>query len=416
MYLNESQKFLETYSQLVPGGSTFSKSSNFDRGTTPASLVRGKGSKVWDVDGNSYIDFISGLGAISLGYCFEPMDQAVREQLKNGISFMSTSPLEVELAEKLVKMIPSAEMVRYGKNGSDVLSAAVRLCRHIKGREHIITGGYHGWHEWSIAHTSKPGGIPKAEIDHTHKFRFNDIESLEKLIHQYSGKVACVVMDTVARYYPEPGFLEAVRELTEKNDILLVFDEVVTGFRIDLGGAQKFFNVTPDFTVFGKAVANGMPLSVLVGKEEYMRKFDEIFYAHNFAAETLSLAGANAVIDFYQKVDVPAVLYSKGKAMKEKLEEIIKKTRLDSIYQIQGMPQRNIIGMKNAINTNVISKKDDFLEKLSAFIVEEYCREGFLFNSAIFLTYSHTDEDIAQFLTATEKIYGKVKDQFFPEL
>jgi len=388
----------------MPGGNTFNKTTFFDQGKTPFALSSGKGAKVWDVDGNEYTDYIIGLGSVVLGYCFDETDQAIIEQLARGITFPLSNPLEQEVAKKLIDMIPCAEMVRYGKNGSDVLTAAVRLSRHISGKDHVVFGGYHGWHDWCIARTSKTGGIPKTVQDYSHKFIFNDIDSLEQLIKELDGNVACVVMDIVARYYPEPGFLEDVRALTKKHNIILVFDEIITGFRIHKGGAQAYFNVIPDLACFGKAMGNGMPISAIVGKAEYMSRFEEIFYALNFASESLSLAATSAVLDFYNENDVTKKLADNGSYVKDGLQEILERNNLDHIFAIQGMLPRPIIGFKNNVDSDFLKKKEGSINDLVELIIEKFSEKNILCNLSVFMSFSHTREQLSYFLNSFDEI------------
>ena len=385
MKLKQSKKLLQRSKKVIPGGNTFSKTELFGQGITPFALTHGKGSVVYDVDNNAYTDYILGLGCINLGYSFKPVDDAIKKQLDSGISFSLAHPLELTVAEKIIEMIPSAEMVRFGKNGSDVLSAAVKLARYITKKDHIISCGYHGWHDWVIANTSKPGGIPKNIARLSHKFEFNNINSLQKIINILDGDVSCVVMDLVSRYYPKPGFLEEVREITEKNNIVLIFDEIVTGFRMHNGGAQAYFNVIPDLSCFGKAIANGMPISALVGKKKYMGKLDEIFFTLTFAGETLSLAAANATLDFYLKNDVSKNIFKKGKILKDGMEKIIFEYELDDKICIEGMESRPILGFKNNVKNQ---------SELTNYIVKYLCENNILSNISFFVNYSHTVKDI----------------------
>ena len=411
MNFDESKRMLKISKKYIPGGSTFNKTNYFDEGLTPFSLSCGKGAKVWDVDGNVYTDYILGLGCINLGYCFDAVDRVVADQLGKGMSFSLSHPLELEVAHKLTEMIPCAEMVRFGKNGSDVLSAAVKLARYITKRDHVVFCGYHGWHDWCIARTSRPGGIPESTRELSHKFIYNDIDSLKNLIKELNGQISCVVMDVVARYYPKEGFLESVRELTAKHNIILIFDEIVTGFRIHKGGAQAFFKVTPDLACFGKALANGMPLSVLVGKAEYMNKFDDIFFSLTFAGETLSLAAAKAVLDLYNKIDVPADLYQKGNLLKIELQKILKKHALDNLFEIQGMPPRLILGFKNSLDSDFLKKKKGELSELIPLMIRQFAQRRILFNSSIFISYSHSYEDLKYFLNCFDEICSMINEE-----
>ena len=405
MNLDKTVQLIEKKKQIIPGGNTFNKTSFFDQGLTPFALSSAKGAYVTDVDGNEYIDYIQGLGCVNLGYCFDVVDEAIREQLKNGISFSLMNPLEVEVAEKLINLIHGAEMVRFGKNGSDVLSAAVKLSRFITKKDHILYSGYHGWHDWVISNSSKPGGIPETVRELSHKFVFNDIVSLKDRIKEFDNNVACVVMDLVARQYPEPDFLEEVRDLTRENNIVLIFDEVITGFRVHKGGAQTFFNVTPDLSCFGKAMANGMPLAALVGRKDYMEQLDDIFFSLTFAGETLSLAAANATIDFYNEVDVIGEIVKKGEILKQGFETIIVEAGLEDMLEISGMPQRPIINIKNQC-VEIEADADEIIKV----IIQEFSKRNILTNSSFFVSYSHTKDDIEQTLNIFKSVCEVLKN------
>ena len=411
MKLEKSNILLELSKRFIPGGNTFNKTNYFDQGKTPFSLSHGKGVKVWDIDGNPYTDFILGLGSISLGYCFDEIDTAIEEQIKNGMSFSLSHPLELQVTQKLVDKIPCAEMVRFGKNGSDVLTAAVRLARYITQRDHVVYCGYHGWHDWCIAQTSRPGGIPEIVRDLSHRFIFNDIDSLHTLIKQLNGKISCIVMDVVARYYPVPGFLEEVRELSRKHSILLIFDEIITGLRMQKGSAQAFFNVIPDLACFGKALGNGMPLSALVGKSNYMRRMDEMYYSLTFSGESLSLAAANATLDFYNKVNVPNELYTKGSVLRKGLEKLLIEQELDKIFEIQGMPSRPILGYKNKVESDFLNRDNKNKDELISLIIQQLCNRGILTNLSFFISYSHTLEDIDYLLNCFNEVCALVRKE-----
>src|SRR3989344_9502750 len=268
----KSNKLLKKIGAKIPLASqTFSKSHlQYIQGCSPLFATRAKGARIWDVDGNEYIDFISGLLPVILGYRYRVVDDAIKRQLKAGIIFSLSSPLEYELAQLLIKHIPAAEMVRFGKNGSDVTAGAVRLARAVTGREHIAYAGYHGWHDWYIGATTRSLGVPKSTRELTHKFEYNNLASLEKIFADHPGTVAAVIMEPEGAVAPEKNFLNDVRELAHKNGALLIFDEIITGFRWSLGGAQKYYGVTPDLSSFGKSMANGMPISALVGTKKYM--------------------------------------------------------------------------------------------------------------------------------------------------
>ena len=404
MNIDRSNDLLELSKRFIPGGNTFNKTNYFDQGKTPFALTHGRGAQVWDIDGNQYTDYILGLGSIALGYCFDEVNNALHEQLRNGVSFSLSNPLELQVTQKLVDRIPCAEMVRFGKNGSDVLTAAVRLARYITKRDHVACSGYHGWHDWSIAETSRPGGVPKTVRKLSHRFIYNDIDSLHTLVNRLEGQVSCVVMNVVARYYPIPGYLEEVQELCRKHGIILIFDEVITGFRMQKGSAQAFFNVIPDLACFGKALANGMPLSALVGKSKFMHNMDDIYYSLTFSGECLSLAAANASLDFYNNVDVPNDLHTKGVILKKGFELKLEEFGLDNIFEIQGMPSRPILGYKNKVESDSLNSDDKIKEKLTSSIIQQLCGSSILSNLSFFISYSHTLDDINHLLNCFQDV------------
>jgi glutamate-1-semialdehyde 2,1-aminomutase/spore coat polysaccharide biosynthesis protein SpsF len=203
-------------------------------------------------------------------------------------------------------------MVRFGKNGTDGTSAAIRLARAFTGRDMVLALGYHGWQDWYVGATVRNEGVPPALRELTRKLPYNDFEALADAVAKHEGHVAAVILEPMAAAYPHPGYLEAVRELTAQNGIVLVFDEVITGFRFALGGAQAYFGVTPDLACFGKAMANGMPISTVLGRADIMRKMEDVFYSGTFGGEALSLAAAIATIDKLEREDVIGGLWARG--------------------------------------------------------------------------------------------------------
>jgi len=324
--------------QTVPLASqTFSKSAQqWVKGATPLFLEHGRGCEIWDVDGNAYIDYVLGLLPIVLGYRDPDVDGAILDQLQRGIAFPLATPLEMELAERLVRLIPCAEMVRFGKNGSDATTAAVRLARAHTGRDKIALCGYHGWHDWYIGTTTRDLGVPEAVRNLSAKFPYNDADALEALLRADPNGFACVILEPTGTETPAPGFLERLRELTERYGVLLVFDEIVCGFRIDMGGAQKFHGVTPDLACFGKAIANGMPLSAIVGPRHIMRGMEDIFFSATFGGETLSLAAAIATLDKLERLDVPAKLARRGAGLMRRANEVFARHGLGESLSVHG--------------------------------------------------------------------------------
>lgn len=275
----KSENFLKRAEKIIPIGSqTFSKSKiALPFSASPFFAQSGKGSKLYDIDGNEFLDFINGLASITLGYCDPTINQAVQKQLRKGVTFSLSTEKETELAELLVELIPCAEMVRFAKNGSDATSAAIRVARAYTRKDHVAVCGYAGWHDWYIGSTSRDLGVPSQVKKLTHKFQYNNINSLKNLLDSRKGEFAAVIMEPMNVQWPEPGFLKSVADLTRSHKALLIFDETITGFRFNLSGAQKTFNITPDLATFGKGMANGFPLSALVGKK-YMKIVEKIFF------------------------------------------------------------------------------------------------------------------------------------------
>jgi glutamate-1-semialdehyde 2,1-aminomutase len=383
-----SNELYERALKTIPLASqTFSKSAmNFPRGASPLFFERGQGAYVWDYDGNKYVDYMLGLMPIILGYCDPDVDEAIRNQLNNGIIFSLPSDLEVQLSEKLIELIPCAEMVRFSKNGSDVTSAAIRLARAHTGRDRIAVSGYHGWHDWYIGTTARNLGVPKSVQDLSSKFIFNDPDSLERLFKTDPVGFAAVILEPTGACEPEDGFLERVRELCDQYGVVLVFDEIVTGFRVDMGGAQRKYGVTPDLATFGKAMANGMPISTIVGRREIMKLMDDIFFSGTFGGETLSLAAALATITKLEKINAPEVFERTGKTIRDAVQSIITDFELDDIVSVVGVDwwPRIVVGAYG---------KNSQIE-MTTLLRQELIEHGIFMGSGFNLSIAHNDESI----------------------
>jgi glutamate-1-semialdehyde 2,1-aminomutase/spore coat polysaccharide biosynthesis protein SpsF len=374
--------------QLIPSCSqTFSKApSQFVQGIAPVFLARGQGSHVWDVDGNQYIDYAMALGPVVLGHNYPAVTRAVVQQMEHGTVFSLPHPLEIEVAEELTLLVPCAEMVRFGKNGSDVTSGAVRVARAYTGRDVIACCGYHGWQDWYIGTTSRNKGVPEAVQALTCPFVYNDIDSLRQVFAQHPGQVAAVIMEPIGVVLPQDGFLEEVRDLTHREGALLIFDEVVTGFRISLDGAQGFFDVTPDLACFGKGIANGYPLAAVVGRREVMNLFDEIFFSFTFGGETLSLAAARATIAEMCEKKVIVHLWDQGQRLQDGYNTLAHAYSIEKFTECIGLPPRTVVGFRNQDGTESLLLKSLFQQ--------ECLQRGVLFSGGHNLSFSHTTDDI----------------------
>ncbi len=361
---DRSDDLLRQAQDLIPlATQTFSKAANnFVQGAAPLFLERGEGAHVWDADGNRYVDYILGLMPNVLGYCDADVDREITTQLRKGITFSLATDLEVALAERLVRLIPSAEMVRFGKNGSDATTAAVRVARAATGRDKVIVCGYHGWHDWYVGVTSRDGGVPDAVKALTVETPFNDLAAFEQIVNADSANIAAVIMEPTGKEIGDPDYLRFVREITEKYGIVLVFDEIVTGFRMHLSGAQAYYDVVPDLSCFGKAMANGMPISALVGRRDLMLYLEDIFVSGTFGGEALSLAAAIATIDKIERLALPERLWRHGDALILKANEIFAAHGLADVIHFDGegwWPRLNISGINSppVVTTSLIRQE-----------------------------------------------------------
>ena len=332
-------------SKVIPGCSqTFSKASNqYVEGVSPIFLDHGKGCRVWDVDGNEYIDYIQGLLPNILGYAHDEVNEAFSSQAAKGHSFSLAHPVELELAERLIEVIPCAEMVRFGKNGSDVTAGAVRVARAFTGRDRIACCGYHGWQDWFIGSTTRNQGVPQAVRDLTHPFAYNDLNALEALLSSHRGEFAAVIMEPVNFIPPDSGYLEGVKAIAKKHGALLIFDEICSGFHFGLGGAQRRFGVTPDLACFGKAMGNGYPISCLVGRADVMQICSEIFFSFTFAGEVASMAAALKVLDVLEQTDAIARIEENGVRLKDGFNALSKEAGLQDRLVCEGYPNWSIL-------------------------------------------------------------------------
>ncbi len=401
MKLQKSQEFLKKAKDLIPcQAQTLSKNwTQFVQGVCPVFLQKGKGSHVWDVDGNEFIDYITALGAVILGYDYEPVNKAITQQMTEGISFSLPHPLEVELAEELKKIIPCAEMVRYGKNGSDATAACVRIARAYTNREKIACCGYHGWQDWYITTTTRKKGVPKAMDSLIFTFEYNKIETLKKIFADNPGQIAAVIMEPMGVEMPLPGFLEQVRDIAHQNGALLIFDEVVTGFRAALGGAQEYFKVVPDLAAFGKAVGNGMPISIVAGKKEIMKAGEDVFFSLTAGGETLSLAAAKATIKEMKEKNVIQHIWAMGQRLKDGVIAAIKENELP--IECKGLPVHFVLACKDASGQESLD--------LKSLLIQEMAKRGILMGGYFNICYSHSPEDIEKTLRAVRETLAIMK-------
>jgi glutamate-1-semialdehyde 2,1-aminomutase len=405
--IDRSNEIYRRAEKIIPAGTqTFSKGVNqFVTGFAPKYLQRGKGAYVWDADGNKFLDYVMGCHPIILGYADQDINSAVIEQLELGSTFSLANELEVDVTELLIETVPCAEAARFGKNGADATTVAVRVARAVTERDHIAYCGYHGWHDWYIANTDLNSGIPKFNEQLAHSFTYNNLDSLEQIFKQNKGKVACVIMEPLTVLEPEDNFLHKVKEMAHHHGALLIFDEIITGFRFSLGGAQELTGVTPDLAAFAKAISNGIPLSAIVGKKEYMFALGKTFFSFTYGGDCIGLSAAKACIPKIRREKVPDHLNEVGSLLKDNFNKLSDQYGLTEFTGCVGYPCRTVVTFDG-------QGRFDSLE-MKSYFQQELLRRGILWAGYHALSFSHQREDIEMTLNAFEdvmKLFKKIVD------
>jgi len=400
----KSRALLERAERVIPLGSqTFSKSRVvYPANAAPLFLSHGRGSHVWDVDGNEYVDFVNGLLPVILGYDDPDVTEAVTAQLERGVTFSLATELEIELAELLCELIPCAEMVRFGKNGSDATSGAIRIARAYTGRDRVAVCGYHGWQDWYIGATTRNKGVPAAVGELTHKFAYNDLDALRSTLESRKGEFAAVMMEAMNAEEPREGYLQAVRNLAHEHGALFILDEIITGFRYHLGGAQTLFDVVPDLATFGKSMGNGFPISAVVGRARYMAEMEEIFFSSTFGGETVSLAASLATVRKMQREPVHEKLNAMGERVIALTRANVERHGLSPAIAICGKPSWSLMQFRDAAGATAAQVKSLFLQELIG--------RGILTAGSYNMCYAHGESDLAQLDRAQREACTAVRE------
>jgi len=402
--------------KIIPGGShTYAKGDDQFPIDAPGFIVRGKGCRIWDVDGNEFIEYGMGLRAVTLGHGYEPVVEAAHRQMRLGTNFNRPATIEIELAEALLGLVPGADMLKFAKNGSDVTTAAVKLARAYTGRDLIAICGdqpFFSTDDWFIGSTEMNAGIPRPVIEMTLKFKYNDIDDLKRLFEQYPDQIACVLMEAEAAVQPFPGYLQDVKELCEKHGSVLIFDEMITGFRWDFGGAQTFHGVIPHLSTFGKAMGNGFAISALAGKREIMElgglnhdKPRVFLLSTTHGAETHALAASLEVIHIYRALNIIQQLWAKGEKLRALINQSIEENRLQGYFELLGRPCNLIFVTCDQHGARSQAFRTLFLQEL--------IRSGVIAPSFV-ISAAHSDSDIeqtAEAVYAAHGIYRKALDE-----
>ena len=390
MNFSKSDDFYHRAKRLIPEQTmTLAKGAhNYPLDFSPKYVKYAQGCELIDVDGNRFIDYTMGLGPFTLGYNYPRIQDAVIKQLKDGTIYSLPHFLEVELAEKIVDVIPCSEMARFFKNGADVTGLAVRLARSYTRKNHVIQCGYHGHHDW-YSFILRDSGTIKETKQYTHPFQYNDIQTVYELIEQYKGNVAGIILET-AFEAPNEGYLDGLREICNRENIILIFDEMWTGFRFSLGGFQEFIGVTPDLALFSKGIANGYPISVITGKKDIMECFSNLWGFTTFGGEVLSIRAAIETIDEIEKKNVIEYIWATGHKLKEGLSTLIKRYNLDNLITIKGYDCRFVF------------EYSDTNKNYKELIQKELIQNNVLWNNMFVTSFSHKSEHIKKTIEAFE--------------
>jgi glutamate-1-semialdehyde 2,1-aminomutase len=412
MNYSKSNSLRERCHSVIPGGShTYAKGDDQFPEMSPGFIVQGQGCHVWDADGNEFVEYGMGLRSVTLGHGYKPVVEAAYQQMKLGNNFTRPSTIELECAEKLQSCIKSAEMVKFAKNGSDVTSAAVRLARAFTRRDKIAICAEHpffSFEDWFIGSTAMSAGIPESIQKMTLKFHYNYLNSIQKLFEEYPTQIACVLLEPATFLEPQDRFLHRLQELCTQNGAILIFDEMITGFRWHCGGAQEYYGVTPDLSTFGKAIANGFSVSALCGKKEIMNlgglnhDQEKVFLlSTTHGAESHSLAAAMETMNVYERENVVDHLRNKGERLADGVRKVIEKNQMNDFFKIMGHPSNLIFATRDSDKNPSQAFRTLFLQ--------EMIQRGFITPSFV-ISFSHSEEDINGTIEAVDeslRVYKK---------
>lgn len=402
MEFANSNALREKAHRLIPGGChTYAKGDDQFPEESPSFIVRGKGCRVWDVDGNEFIEYGSGLRSVTLGHAYEPVVRAAASQMELGNNYNRPALLEIECAEKLLSFVPAADQVKFAKDGSTTTTAAVKLSRAFTGRQRVAMCGNHpffSYNDWFISTTEMDGGVSDDSRRVALKFSFNDIESLRALFDAHPGEIGCVILEPARNEEPVDNFLQKVRTLCTEKGAVLIFDEMITGFRLHNGGGQAFYGVKPDLSTFGKALANGFSLSALVGKREIMdlgglqHDKERVFLlSTTHGAENHSLAAAIATMNIYESEDVIQHLDAQGQRLRAGINQVIGQMGIEDHFAVAGL---------NANMYYIVSDEErNPSQPYRTLFLQEMIKRNVLAPSFV-VSYSHSDSDIDQTIEA----------------
>ncbi|MCB1124061.1 MAG: aminotransferase class III-fold pyridoxal phosphate-dependent enzyme [Verrucomicrobiae bacterium] len=396
---SKNQEHLERAKRIIPWGTQTNAKRHEGDGmeARPAFIQRAKGCRMWDLDGREFIDFRVALGPIILGYQHPGVDEAVRRQMELGTLFSMASPIEVEAAEKILKTIGWADKIRFMKTGADACTCCVRLARSRTGRDHLLSIGYHGYHDSFALAWPKPG-VPEVLRNYIHEVAYGDTTAVEAVFEEYGTELAAAITVPIEWHLdPDPAFLQRLRELCDHYGAALVFDEILTGFRLAKGGAVKCYGIVPDLAAYAKGLANGYPLSAYTGKSIWMDTLEQTIITTTYAGETLSLAAACAVMDFFEKEPVQQHIARMGKRLRQGFEDIFQEAGFPA--RMTGVDQGPVIDFSPA---------GDAAKSLHPALFNRLYAKGIFANAQWFTSYAHQESDIDQTLDTMREAVNEV--------
>jgi glutamate-1-semialdehyde 2,1-aminomutase len=413
MMTSKGPDLWEKAKTIIPGGNQLlsKRSERFLPGLWPSYYTKARGCEVWDLDGNHYYDFAQmGVGSCVLGYADADVDAAVIKAVQNGSMCTLNCPEEVELAEKLITLHPWANMVRFARTGGEACAIAIRIARAASGKSKVAFCGYHGWHDWYLAANLgdssnldgqllpglEPLGVPRELRDTAIPFHYNQLGELESIIKQYPDQIGAIIMEPERGTSPAPGFLEGVRRIADTSGAVLIFDEITSGFRMNIGGIHMKYGVSPDIAVFGKAMGNGYPISAIIGRRSIMEAAQNTFISSTFWTERIGFTAALATIRKMEKYDVPSKLIDYGALINRGWAALAQKHRLEI----------NISGIPPLTHITFVGKHALALQTL---YTQEMLSMGFLLGAAVYTTYAYSDEIISHFHEKTDEAFLKIR-------
>ncbi|MFH1386139.1 MAG: aminotransferase class III-fold pyridoxal phosphate-dependent enzyme [bacterium] len=376
----------------------------------PAYYEKAKGCEIWDLDGEKYIDMsFMGVGASILGYSDDDVNAAVTQAIAKGSSTTLNCYEDVELAELLCELHPWAEMVRYSRTGGEAMSIAVRIARAAADKDVILFSGYHGWHDWYLSSNLaddaaldghlmpglSPKGVPRGLKGTAKPFIYNDTEEYLALLNKYKGRIAGVVTEAVRNHEPKPGFIETIRKTTKELGIVMICDEVSSGWRLNVGGAHLKYGFEPDIAVFAKGISNGFPMAAIIGKKSVMQVAQESFISSTYWTERIGPVAALATIAKMQKENVPAHLIKIGKMVQAGWDNLAKKHRI--IISVEGIPPLGHFSFKY---DNALAIKTLFTQIM--------LEKGCLATNSFYASFAHSPEIVDKYLFAVDEAFAVI--------